>query len=86
MSSMAEGEQAGKALEGLAHVQAAALEMIKAARAFLDVAEDLVRDPGTAAAVTSTVANVARAVAKGATPSGQAADGDGPTVERIKVT
>ena len=33
-----------RAAEGLDHLQAAALEMIAAARAFLDVAEDLVAD------------------------------------------
>ena len=31
------------AVEGLEHLQAAAIELIAAARAFLDVAEDLVR-------------------------------------------
>lgn len=32
--------------EGVEHLQRAALEMIAAARVFLDLAEDAVRDPG----------------------------------------
>jgi hypothetical protein len=45
--------------DGLEHLQAAALEMIRAARAFLDVAEDLVTDPDR---VTGTLATVATLV------------------------
>ena len=51
-----------KAIEGLVHVQTAAMEMIKAARAFLDVAEDLVQDPATARAVMSALAALAQTV------------------------
>lgn len=47
--------------EGLAHLQAAALEAIAAIRAFLDVAEDLVREPGAAAAVVQAASAMARA-------------------------
>lgn len=39
------------AAEGLEHLQTAALELIAAARAFLDVAEDVVREPGVAATI-----------------------------------
>ena len=35
-----------RAAEGIRHLQAAALEAIAATRAFLDIAEDLVKDPG----------------------------------------
>ena len=35
----------GPATEGLEHLQAAALELIAAARSFLDVVEGVVRDP-----------------------------------------
>ena len=84
---MADGDQAMKAVEGLAHVQAAALEMIKAARAFLDVAEDLVQDPGTARAVMTAAGTVAQAFAQAARPSQPPGDDDGgdPGVERIPV-
>jgi hypothetical protein len=44
-----------KAREGLEHLQAAARELIQAARAMLDVAEDLVNDPETVASVAGTV-------------------------------
>ena len=71
----------GKALEGLGHVQTAAVEMIKAARAFLDVAEDLVTDPGTAQAVMSALATVAQA-ARSATEQRPEREGGG---ERIVV-
>ena len=45
MTGMAEQ----RAAEGIEHLQAAALEMIEAARAFLDVAEEFVSDPEQAA-------------------------------------
>jgi hypothetical protein len=51
-----------RAAEGLEHLQTAALEVIAAARAFLDVAEDVVREPGVAATIVSAAAGVGRAV------------------------
>jgi hypothetical protein len=48
-----------RAAEGLEHLQAAALELIAAARAFLDVAEDVVTDPE---GVTATLASLAALV------------------------
>lgn len=45
-----------RARQGLEHLQAAAFEVISAMRAFLDVAEDLVKDPASAAAVASIFA------------------------------
>ena len=56
-----------RAAEGLDHLQTAALELIHAARAFLDVAEDLVADPDKVAEVVSalgTMADVATRAAK----------------------
>ena len=44
-----------RAREGLEHLQNAALELIEAARAFLDVAEDLVQDPAAVAAFAATM-------------------------------
>ena len=59
--------------EGVEHLQNAALEFIAAARIFLDVAEEIVRDPAPF---------VARA-AKPATAPTATADGDG--VQHIRV-
>ena len=44
-----------RAREGLAHLQNAALELIEATRAFLDVAEELVQDPAALAALATTM-------------------------------
>ena len=52
-------QAANRAHDVVAHLQAAALEMIAAARAFLDVAEDLVKEPGEATAMAATLANLA---------------------------
>jgi hypothetical protein len=62
--------------EGLEHLQAAALELIAAGRAFLDVAEELVKEPATAAVVVRAAGTMARAAQQAAQPSrpGAAAD------------
>ena len=69
-----------RAHEVVEHLQAAALELIAAARAVLDLAEEQVKDPGEAAAMASALANL----------SGRPArrdDGDPPPgVERIRVS
>ncbi len=44
-----------RAREGLEHLQNAALELIEATRAFLDVAEELVQDPSALAALAATI-------------------------------
>jgi hypothetical protein len=66
--------------EGVEHLQTAALELIAAARAFLDVAEDLVTDPdrvsGTLATVASMVDGAGRASARRRPAPAPAADGD----------
>jgi hypothetical protein len=52
-----------RAREGVEHLQAAARELIEAARAALDVAEEVVNDPDALAALTGTfsaVGDVAR--------------------------
>jgi hypothetical protein len=54
-------EPEGRAIDGLVHLQGAAVQLIAAARAFIDVAEDLVRDPSAAAAVVETLASLATA-------------------------
>ena len=58
-----------RAVEGLEHLQAAALELIAAARAFLDVAEDLVREPGAAATIVHAAATIGRTVLAGGEPT-----------------
>jgi hypothetical protein len=73
-----------RAVEGLVHLQTAALEMIKAARAFLDVVEDMVQDPGTAKAVVTAMTSVAQTLAQAGRPAGEAHHDSG--VERIVVT
>ena len=57
-----------RAIEGLERLQNAALELIEASRAFLDVAEDLVRDPAAAATIVHAAAMLGRLVASGPAP------------------
>jgi hypothetical protein len=64
-----------RAAEGVDHLQAAALEMIQAARAFLDVAEEVVTDRERVSEAFSVLTDVARAAARGATDR----PGDGST-------
>lgn len=62
-----------RAAEAVDHLQSAALEMIAAARAFLDVVEDVVADPDKVAEVVATVGSVADAAARAATRGATAA-------------
>jgi hypothetical protein len=55
-----------RANQGLDHLQAAALEMIHAARAFLDVAEDVVSDQHKVAEIVEVLGSVADAAARAA--------------------
>ena len=77
---------------GLDHLQSAALELIAAARSFLDVAEELVREPEASAAVVRAAAGVAAAVLGGSDPTGPSAADEGAgaagdsTVEHIEVS
>ena len=50
-----------KAHEVVEHLQAAALELIEAARAMLDVAEDMVKDPAEVRALATAAAHFASA-------------------------
>ena len=86
-------EPAGDAARaGLEHLQAAALEMIAAARSMLDAVEELLDDPRAAASVTNAFATVGRviegAVASVASTMTGATDGDDdePHVQRIRVS
>ena len=73
--------------EALAHLQRAALEMGEAARAVLDVAEDLVREPAAALLLAGVVGEALRSSQSAATrgPSGEdrpSTGGDGVGEER----
>jgi hypothetical protein len=67
-----------RAHDVVSHLQGAALEVIAAARAFLDVAEELVKDPGEAAAMATALANLA------GRPTGP--EDSPPGVERIRIS
>lgn len=61
-----------RAQRGVEHLQTAAMEMIAAARAFLDVIEDVVADPDKVADVVSAVGGVATSVGDAARDSARA--------------
>ena len=68
-----------RAREAIEHLQHAALEMISAARAVLDVAEELVKDP-------SSVATFAATVAQAAAQAGADVPTPEPRVQHIRVS
>jgi hypothetical protein len=70
-----------RARQGIEHLQAAAIEVIAAVRAFLDVAEDVVRDPSAAAGLASSLVEAARPPA----PPAEDATTE-PRVTRIRVS
>ena len=76
-----------RARQGVEHLQAAAIEMIAAFRAFLDVAEEVVRDPSAVTALATSLVDTARAAAP--TPTSPE-HGDAPPSEsrvtRIRVS
>jgi len=86
-----------RARDGIQHLQAAAREMIHAARALLDVAEDLIDDPAAVATLVGALGAIGDTARRRATtPSaaeddGEHGDEDGtgavpePTIERITV-
>jgi hypothetical protein len=80
-----------RAVDALEHLQAAAVEMIQAARAFLDVAEELVTDPEQAASALASLTplvDVAAALRRRAAdgPEGGAHRAGPAHVEHIDVT
>ena len=88
-----------RAREGLEHLQTAAHELIAAARAALDVAEDLIDDPDTISSVVGAagslggLGDLVRSLlsTRRDTPSGGGAAADDPdadgssTIQRIKI-
>jgi hypothetical protein len=77
--------------KGVEHLQAAALEMISAARSFLDAIEELVSDPDKIGEVVSAVGSAAATVtdlakrAESSMESGSARPAAEP-VQRIRVS
>ena len=61
--------------DAVAHLQAAAREMIAAVRAFLDLAEEAVEDPKAGEALLESLGDVARRVVPRDAAPGRAADG-----------
>jgi hypothetical protein len=57
-----------RAAEGVEHLQAAALELIAAARAFLDVAEDVVTDPERVSGAVASLATIIDLAGRGRRP------------------
>ena len=72
------------ASDGIAHLQAAARELIKAARAVLDVAEELVDDPATVGSVAEAVGAVVHSAAQAGRRAVGQVMGDGPDDERTE--
>lgn len=76
-----------RANQGLDHLQTAALEMIHAARAFLDVAEEVVTDQDKVAEIVHVLGSVADAATRAARGEplrggrGRADEGDGPDAD-----
>lgn len=77
--------QSEKAREGVEHLQSAAFEVIAALRSFLDLAEDLVRDPASAAVLAASVAEAARATPP-ETDEGGAATSAAGGITRIRIS
>jgi hypothetical protein len=78
------------AREGLEHLQAAAHEVIAAARSLLDACEEVLEDPRASETLASIVGSVSRVVGgiTGLVPHGdtQVEDDDAPRVQRIKIS
>jgi hypothetical protein len=79
MAPMAEQEHAA---EAIVHLQRAAIELIAAARATLDLVEDVVNDP---AALTDFLARMSQAPSQAPGRPNPPASGDPARVEHIPV-
>lgn len=73
-----------RARQGVEHLQSAAIEVIAAVRAFLDVAEAVVRDPAAAASVASAFVESARAATATATAPPPPAPSDAAPASRVR--
>ena len=90
MTLVDDEERRDPAREGLEHLQAAAHEMIAAARSVLDACEELLADPHAGDTLTSLVGSISRAVGgiTGFVPRREPGqdDTDGSRVEHIKIS
>lgn len=85
-----------RARQGVEHLQSAAIEVISALRALLDVVEDLVRDPATAVTIATSASTVVTAAAgfastlldagRAATAGSTTGESPDPRVTRIRVS
>ena len=75
-----------RARQGVEHLQAAAIEMIAALRAFLDVAEEVVRDPSAVTAFAASLVETARSAAPSPPAAGTDETPAEPRVTRIRVS
>lgn len=84
-----------RARQGVEHLQSAAIEVISALRALLDVVEDLVRDPATAVTIATSASTVVTAAAGfastlldvgPATAGSTTGESPDPRVTRIRVS
>jgi hypothetical protein len=74
--------------QGVGHLQSAAREVIRATRALLDAAEELVDDPKAVQSLVGSLVSIAQSAAAGfpSPTAGDDDDGDDGGVERIKVS
>ncbi len=72
-----------RARQGIEHLQAAGVEVIAALRAFLDVAETIVRDPNAGVVLAASLADVVRPAADRTSDVGTPPE---PRVTRIRVS
>ena len=75
-----------KAHEVVEHLQAAALELIEAARAMLDVAEDMVKDPAELRAMAAAAAHFAGTVSAASGAAQHARSNGERRVQHIRVS
>ena len=90
---MTEEERNEKARIALEHMQQAALQMIAAARAVLDIAEEMVKDPAPLIAAAAATAEAATAAGARLADPGRHANGSAdhgppsePRVQHIRVS
>jgi hypothetical protein len=73
-----------RAAQGIDHLQAAALEMIQAARAFLDIAEEVVADRDKVADVVAGLGTLAEAAGRAARAGGPGPTGPADDDDRVQ--
>ena len=82
---MTEDQAQDHAHEAVEHLQNAAMEMIRATRAFLDLAEELVADPAPLLAITDLISGLAGKGRAAASQEGRTSPPE-PGVQHIRVS